>query len=420
MLSLDFVCQHPDMVRNALQKRGDAPDIGDILRLSDQRKQLIVQRDAIYRELKALKERVRIQEDWQEAAALNVQIKETAADVRKRELEVDEIDTRLQILLLRLPNLPYAQIPVGSEAVEIQRWGEKPFFHAEPKPHWELGNALHLLDAEAATRIAGSQFMTLKGMGARLERSLISFMLDVHTQEHSYSEILPPQLVKRSIMQNAGQLPKFEDQAYVCMTDDLYLNPTAEVPLVGMHSDTTFAAGELPIRYVAWTTAFRREAGSSARQNRGLLRLHQFNKVELFQYVAPGESYEVLEQMVQHAEDILRRLELPYRRVELPACELPFTSAKTFDIEVWMPSMGEYVEVASVSNCETFQARRANIKYRAEQGMRASYVHTLNGSGIAVGRTMAAILENYQQADGSVVVPKVLRPYMGKSLLMHA
>ncbi len=417
MLSLDFICQHPDMVRNALQKRGDAPDISDILRLAERRKQLILSRDTTYGDLKALKERVRLQEDWQEAAVLNVQIKETTTDVRKKELEIDDIDTRLQILLLQLPNLPNAQIPDGAEEVEVHHWGEKPVFYAKPRPHWEVGDALELLDTGAATRIAGSQFMTLKGAGARLERSLISFMLDIHTREHGYTEILPPQLVKRSVMQNAGQLPKFEDQAYICTTDDLYLNPTAEVPLVGMHSDTIFAADKLPLRYVAWTTAFRREAGSSSRQNRGLLRLHQFNKVELFQYVVPGESDGVQEQMVQHAEQILQLLELPYRMVELPARDLPFSAARTFDIEVWMPSLDEYVEVSSVSNCEAFQARRANIKYRSEQGTRVNYVHTLNGSGIAVGRTMAAILENCQQADGSVVVPKVLRPYMGMSLL---
>ena len=252
-------------------------------------------------------------------------------------------------------------------------------------------------------------------MGARLERALISFMLDIHTREHDYTEILPPQLVKRTVMQAAGQLPKFEDQAYTSSEDELFLNPTAEVPLVGMHSNSLLPADTLPIRYVAWTTAFRREVGSASRQTRGLLRLHQFNKVELFQITQPHLSYEVLEQMLTHAQVVLQRLDLPYRVMALCTATLPFTAAKTYDLEVWMPGQKEYVEVSSVSNCEAFQARRANIKYR--HGKHTELVHTLNASGLAVGRTMAALLETYQQADGSVVAPKALRSYGGSALL---
>jgi seryl-tRNA synthetase len=242
-------------------------------------------------------------------------------------------------------------------------------------------------------------------------------MLDVHTREHGYTEILPPYLVKRSLMLGAGQFPKFEDQAYLCTEDELYLNPTAEVPLLGLHSDSILPAGTLPLHYVAWTSAFRREVGSASRQNRGLQRLHQFNKVELFQIVEPQHSYEALEQMVGHAATILRALELPYRVVELCARNLPFSSAKTIDLEVWMAGQNRYLEISSVSNCESFQARRAEIKYRPRQGAHAEYAHTLNGSGLAVGRTMAAILEAYQQADGTVIVPKVLRPFMRVSVL---
>jgi seryl-tRNA synthetase len=242
-------------------------------------------------------------------------------------------------------------------------------------------------------------------------------MLDLHTREHGYTEIMPPYLVKRSMMLGAGQLPKFEDQVYVCTEDELYLNPTAEVPLVGLHSDSILPKGALPLRYVAWTTAFRREAGSASRQSRGLLRLHQFNKVELFQLVEPQRSYEAFEQMVVHAERVLRLLELPYRVVTLGARNLPFSAAKTVDLEVWMPGQERYIEVSSISNCEAFQAQRANIKYRLTSGSRSDYVHTLNASGLAVGRTMAAILEAYQQADGSVIIPKVLRPYMALSSL---
>ncbi|HEY1353289.1 MAG TPA: serine--tRNA ligase, partial [Ktedonobacteraceae bacterium] len=263
----------------------------------------------------------------------------------------------------------------------------------------------------------GSRFVVLKGMGARLERALISFMLDIHTREHGYCEILPPYLVKRSLMVGAGQFPKFEDEAYLCTQDDLYLNPTAEVPLVGLHSDSILEAGALPVRYVAWTSAFRREVGSASRQNRGLQRLHQFNKVELFQIVEPQESSGVQEQMVFHAEQVLRSLELPYRVVELCARNLPFSAAKTIDLEVWMAGQNRYLEISSISNCETFQARRAEIRYRPHPQARTEYVHTLNASGLAVGRTMAAILEAYQQADGSVIVPRILRPFMGVATL---
>jgi seryl-tRNA synthetase len=254
-------------------------------------------------------------------------------------------------------------------------------------------------------------------MGAKLERALLSFMLDVHTQEHGYTEVMPPYLARRSIMVGAGQLPKFEEQVYSCPEDELYLNPTAEVPLVGLHSDSILPPQTLPLRYVAWTTAFRREAGSASRQTRGLLRLHQFNKVELFQLVEPQESYNAFDSMLAHAETILRRLEMAYRVVALSAANLPFAAAKTIDLEVWMPGQGRYVEISSISNCEAFQARRANIKYRPTSGSRADYAHTLNASGLAIGRTMAAILETYQQANGTVIVPKVLRPYMGVSLL---
>jgi seryl-tRNA synthetase len=283
--------------------------------------------------------------------------------------------------------------------------------------HWELSESLGLTDFEAGAKVAGSRFVVLKGLGARLERALISFMLDVHTREHGYTEIMPPFLVKRSLMIGAGQLPKFEDQAYLCSEDELYLNPTAEVPLVGLHSNSILPVSTLPLRYAAWTSAFRREAGSAARQNRGLQRLHQFNKVELFQLVEPRDSYEAMEQMVKHAESILRQLELPYRVVELCASNLPFSSAKTLDLEVWMAGQHRYLEISSISNCESFQARRADIKYRPAQSARAEYVHTLNASGLAVGRTMAAILEAYQQADGTIIMPKVLRPFMGVSVL---
>lgn len=420
MLSLEFVYQHPQVVREALRKRHDIRTIDDILRLADQRRELITQRDTFYATLKKVREVLQITPIMQRAV-LNEQIKEITKNIRALDVQRDDIEARLQIQLLALPNLPHPAVPEGENAAddrEVRRWGEIQSFYFEPQPHWDLGRRLNILDAEGGVKIAGSRFVALLGAGARLERALISFMLDIHTSEHGYTEIMPPQLAKRSVMIGAGQLPRFEDQAYACSEDELYLNPTAEVPLVGLHIDEIISGQRLPLRYAAWTSAFRREVGSSSRQTRGLLRLHEFNKIELFQVVEPQTSYTVQQEMLQHAESILQYLELPYRVIELCTAELPFTSTKTFDLEVWMPGLGDFVEISSISNCEAFQARRANIKYRPAPSEASEYVHTLNASGLAVGRTMAAILENYQQADGSVVIPKVLRPYMGMSLIM--
>jgi seryl-tRNA synthetase len=419
MLSLDFVCQHPEAVREALRKRNDTRDLDGILRLAEQRRGLIHRRDGLYVTLKLTRESVRGATP-EKKIALNKQVKSLTHDIHLLELQITDVETRLRLQLLTLPNLPHASVVEGTGTIdnrEIRHWGKLPDFLFAPQPHWGLNERLNIIDMESGVRVAGSRFITLKGAGARLERALISFMLDTHTREHGYTEVMPPYLVLRSVMEGSGQLPSFEAQAYACSVDDLYLNPTAEVPLVGMHSDTIFPIGTLPLRYAAWTTAFRRESGSSGRQNRGLLRLHQFNKVELFQIVEPQYSSRTLEEMLRHAEHILQLLELPYRVVELCTAQLPFTASKTYDLEVWMPGLGEFVEVSSVSNCEAFQARRSDIKYRREHGAGVEHIHTLNGSGLAVGRTMAAILENYQQADGSIVMPKALRPYIGMSVL---
>jgi len=419
MLSIDFIRQHPDIVQESLRRRRDPLRVEEILRLAEQRRGLSARCDGLYSTLKPLKDAVRAVPIGQREQ-LNMQIKAVTRDIRHVELQIADTETRLQPLLLRVPNIPHESVPDGgAEAVdhELSRWGEALPYAFEPRPHWELGEHLKLFDFTAGTKVAGSRSVMLTGMGARLERALISFMLDLHTSEHGYAEILPPFLAKRSIMVGAGQLPKFEEQAYACTEDDLFLNPTAEVPLVGLHSDSILPPDTLPLRYVAWTTAFRREAGAASRHTRGLLRLHEFNKIELFQIVEPRESYQVLDAMLGHAAAVLRSLDLPYRVVALCAQNLPFSSAKTFDLEVWMPGVGDYVEISSISNCEAFQARRAEIKYRPTSSSHAEYVHTLNASGLAVGRTMAAILETYQQADGSVVIPKVLRPYMGTALL---
>ena len=419
MLNLDFIRQHPEVVSAGLQRRHDPQNIEELLHLIEQRRGLATRCEGLYVSLKRLNENIQAAPE-QKREELNKQTKAVSKDIRLLELQMSDIEAHMQPLLQALPNLPHSSVRDGGEHNRNHvrnTWGDPLRFYFPQKPHWELSESLGLTDFAAGTRLAGSRFVVLKGLGARLERALISLMLDVHTREHVYTEIMPPYLVKRSLMIGAGQLPKFEDQAYLCSEDELYLNPTAEVPLVGLHSDSILSAGILPLRYVAWTSAFRREAGSAARQNRGLQRLHQFNKVELFQIVEPQASYEALEQMVTHAEAILRQLELPYRVVELCASNLPFSAAKTLDLEVWMAGQHRYLEISSISNCETFQARRADIKYRPRQSARAEYVHTLNASGLAVGRTMAAILEAYQQADGTVIVPKVLRPFMGVSVL---
>lgn len=419
MLSLDFIRQHPEVVRAGLKRRRDPQDIEELLRLVEQRRGLATRCEGLYVTLKRLNESVGALRE-RKSEELHNQIQAVTKDIRLLELQISNIEMHMQPLLQALPNMPHSSVRDGGEHNRNHTqstWGDPLRFYFPQKPHWELSEQLGLTDFQAGARLAGSRFVVLKGLGARLERALISFMLDIHTREHDYIEILPPFLAKRSLMTGAGQLPKFEDQAYLCSEDGLYLNPTAEVPLVGLHSDSILPAGTLPLRYVAWTSAFRREVGSAARQNRGLQRLHQFNKVELFQLVEPQNSYEVLEQMLRHAETILRQLELPYRIVELCASNVPFAAAKTYDLEVWMAGQQRYLEISSISNCEAFQARRADIKYRPSQIARAEYVHTLNASGLAVGRTMAAILEAYQQADGTIIVPKALRPYMGVSVL---
>ena len=419
MLSLDFIRQNPQVVREGLYRRRHTQNIDELLRLAEQKRGLVTRCDGLYNTLKPLKETVKAA-PVERRPELSRQIRAITQDIRQLELQIVDVDTRLQPLILSLPNIPHQSVRDGDNEYgddELKRWGEPIPLGFGALAHWDLGERLGIINFETGTKIAGSRFVTLKGAGARLERALISFMLDLHTREHGYIEIMPPYLVKRSIMLGAGQLPKFEDQAYECTEDELYLNHTAEVPLVGMHSDSILPPGTLPLRYVAWTTAFRREGGSASRQTRGLLRLHQFNKVELFQIVAPQDSYAALDQMLGHAEAVLRGLELPYRVIALSAPNLPFAAAKTFDLEVWMPGQSRYVEVSSVSNCEAFQAQRANIKYRPTRGAHVEYVHTLNASGLAVGRTMAAILEVYQQADGTVIIPKVLRPSMGTSIV---
>ena len=342
---------------------------------------------------------------------LSLMKKEDGAEAKQK---VDALEKRFTEILLTIPNIQHESVPVGkddSENVEVRRWGEPTQFDFEPKPHWDLGQALGWFDWDAAARVTGSRFTFYKGLGARLERSLFNFMMNTHA-DHGYTEVLPPYIVHRHSMVGTGQLPKFEEDAFKVVGQDYFLIPTAEVPVTNMYRDCILKAEELPLRYCAFSACFRAEAGSAGRDTRGIIRQHQFNKVEMVHFAHPDDSYQDLERMTNDAERILQTLGLPYRVVQLCTGDAGFSSAKTYDLEVWMPSYGRYVEISSCSNCEAFQARRANIRFRDTDG-KLKFVHTLNGSGLAVGRTVAAVMENYQQADGSIAIPEALKAYMG-------
>ena len=343
------------------------------------------------------------------------EMKQVASEIEQLESELKQTEEKLGPFLLNLPNLPHPSVPVGQDEQdnqEVRRWGKPPVFSFKPKSHWEIGEQLGILDFERGAKITGARFTLYFGPGARLERALINFMLDLHTGQHQYKEVLPPYIVNRESLTGTGQLPKFEEDLFRLRDEDYFLIPTAEVPLTNIHRGEILAESALPISYVAYTPCFRREAGSYGKDTRGLIRQHQFNKVELVKFSKPESSYDLLERLLGDAEEVLKKLDLPYRVVSLCTGDLGFSSAKTYDIEVWLPSQEKYREISSCSNFEAFQARRAEIRYRTEDG-KVQNLHTLNGSGLAVGRTVVAILENYQQADGSVVIPEALRPYMG-------
>jgi seryl-tRNA synthetase len=349
-------------------------------------------------------------------SALMREVEEVNEAVRSDERPLAEIEARFERFMLTLPNLPNPTVKVGKTADdnrEVRRWGEPSRFAFEPKYHWDIGEELGILDFTRAAKIAGARFTVYRDAGAKLERALINFMLDLHSKENGYKEMLPPALVNRTALIGTGQLPKFEEDLFHLAPGDYFLIPTAEVPLTNLHRDETLLRENLPIKYVAYTPCFRSEAGSYGKDVRGLIRQHQFNKVEMVKFTEPGTSYDELESMVRNAEEVLQRLKLPYRVVELCTGDMGFASAKTYDIEVWLPGQNTYREISSCSNCEEFQARRANIRYRKDKNSRPVYVHTLNGSGLAVGRTLVAVLENYQQKDGSVLIPEALKSYMG-------
>ncbi len=420
MLDLNYVRENIDHVRNALKaRRGDTTALDDFARADEERRRVIgesdqlnSQRNASSREIGQLMKEGK----KEEAEALRAEV----GGLKNRIAELDQLraqtENRMHELLSTLPNIPHESVPLGeSEAdnVEVRRWGNAPEFNFEPKDHVDLGLSLGILDLERATRLASARFAILNGAGARLERALIDFMLDVHTREHGYTETAPPFIVNSNSLFGTAQLPKFEQDLFKLRDDrELYLIPTAEVPVTNYHREEILDASQLPMKWAAYTPCFRSEAGSYGRDTRGLIRLHQFEKVELVKYALPENSYDELESLTRNAETILQKLGLHYRVVTLSTADVSFGSAKTYDIEVWLPSQKTFREISSCSNCEAFQARRAQIRFRRAGGAKPEFVHTLNGSGLAVGRTWVAILENYQQEDGSVVVPEILRPYM--------
>jgi seryl-tRNA synthetase len=425
VLDLRQIRENPERVQAALAKRGQY-DLAPLLALDQQQRQLETQRSQLQARSNEIGKRVGqtlkagATADSPEMIALKTEGNTLKAELQTLEPQERDLKAKIESVLLTLPNLPSDSTPVGaSEAdnVEVRRWGEAYLPQQPVKPHWEIGETLGLLDFKRATeKIAQSRFVVLLGAGAALERALISFMLDRHTRA-GYQEILPPYLINSAALTASGQLPKFAEESFRCGNDDLWLTPTAEVPLTNFHRDEILEADQLPRRYCAYTPCFRREAGSYGKDTRGLIRLHQFNKVEMYQFTHPDASFAALEGLVQDAEDILQKLQLPYRVLALCTGDLGFSSAKTYDLEVWMPSSGTYREISSCSNCLDFQARRANIRFKTSGQKGTQYVHTLNGSGLAVGRTMAAILENYQEANGAVRVPEVLQPYLGREYL---
>ena len=417
MLDVKTLREDLARVKERMATRGVEIDWDEFLSLDRERREVL----ARFERLKENKNRLsgeigKLKKNAGDASALMREVEQLTERIRQAEPAVASAEARVEAFMLRLPNLPHPDVTVGRDAndnKEIKRWGEPTAFDFPVKNHWEIGEELEILDFTRAAKLAGARFALYKGAGARLERALINFMLDLHTAEHGYKEMLPPALANRTALIGTGNLPKFEEDLFRIENSELFLIPTAEVPLTNVHREEVLEREELPIKYTAYTPCFRREAGSYGQDVRGLIRQHQFNKVEMVKLSEPENSYDELERMVQDAEEVLRRLRLPYRVIELCTGDMGFAAAKTYDLEVWLPGQATYREISSCSNCEDFQARRAQIRYRKEKKGKPLFVHTLNGSGLAVGRTLVAVLENYQQRDGSVVIPKALRPYMG-------
>ncbi len=417
MLDIKILRQEPDRIREALKNRNNDLDITPAIELDKKRRELLsdveqkkAKQNEITKKVPAMKKA------GEDTSALFAEMKELSNEIKSDDEKVREIDEELRSFMLKIPNIPNADCPIGkddTENVEIRKWGTPREFDFEFKAHWDIGTDLDILDFERGTKISGTRFTVYKGLGARLERSVIQYFLNTHTGESGYTEIFPPFMVNRASMTGTGQLPKFEEDAYNVKNNDFFMIPTAEVPVTNLHRDEILDGTKLPIKYCAYSACFRAEAGSAGRDTRGLIRQHQFNKVELVKFARPENSYEELEKLTNDAEKLLQGLGIPYRVVCLSTGDLGFSSAKTYDIEVWMPSYGRYVEISSCSNFEDYQARRANIRFKDSAKDKAQFVHTLNGSGLAVGRTVAAILENFQNEDGTVTIPEKLVQYMG-------
>jgi seryl-tRNA synthetase len=425
MLDPKFIRNNPDAVREGTRNKSvDAAVVDEFLDADALWRKSLTQVDELKAQRNSESEEIsKMKRAGQDASAEIACMREVSGRIKELDAEVRELDERVQRALLAIPNLPHSTVPVGrddADNVTVREWGEPKKFSFKPVPHWETTAALGLVDFERGTRMSGSGFILYMGLGARLERSLFNWMIDLHVSKHGYKEVFPPFLVNRNAMIGTGQIPKMEFDMYRLPDDDLFLIPTAEVPVTNIYREDTLEGKDLPIRLTAYTPCFRREAGAAGKDTRGLLRVHEFNKVEMVKFVQPETSYEELEKLTDNAEDVLKALDLPYRVRLLSTGDLSFASAKTYDLEVWAPGVEQWLEVSSCSNFEDFQARRANIRFRRETGAKPEFVHTLNGSGLALPRTVIAILENYQQQDGSVVIPEVLRPYMGVDVIRNA
>jgi seryl-tRNA synthetase len=414
MLDLRFVREHIDLVKKKMDERGLEINLDEFVRADEEWREILREVERLRCERNAVSEQIaQLKKEKKNASEEIKAMREISQKIKELEVGLETKEQLLRSILLVIPNIPHETVAAGKcsdDNPEIRKWGEKPQLSFAAKPHWEIGESLRILDFERGAKITGARFTLYWGLGARLERALINFMLDLHTKAHGYVEVLPPFLVNRESMTGTGQLPKFEEDLFKTSLD-LFLVPTAEVPVTNIHANEVLSEKDLPLYYTAYTPCFRKEAGSYGKDTRGLIRQHQFNKVELVKFTAPETSYDELEKLLVNAEEVLKKLEIHYRVVSLCTADLGFSASKTYDIEVWLPGQNVYREISSCSNFEDFQARRANIRYRTEAG-KMRYVHTLNGSGLAVGRTLVAILENYQQEDGTVVVPKALRPFM--------
>ncbi len=417
MLDIKWIRSNIDEVRTFLANRNNDLDLSPLLAMDEEKRALLSETEELKaRRNEGSKKVGMAKAKGEDAAGVMEEMRAIGEKIKEIDLRIAEIDAALDDMLLSIPNRPHDSVPVGrdeNDNREVRRWGEPKAFSFEPKPHWDLGEALGIMDFEKGASLAQSRFTVLKGKGARLERALTNFMLDLHTVKHGYLEVEPPFMVNSKTMQGTGQLPKFAEDLYKCEGEDLWLIPTAEVPLTNMHAGEILEEDQLPLYLTAYTPCFRREAGAYGRDVRGMLRQHQFDKVEMVKIATPETSYAELERMTDNAEEVLRTLNIPFRTICLCTGDMGFGASKTYDIEVWLPSQDKYREISSCSNCEDFQARRMNTRYRPKSGGRPRFVHTLNGSGIAVGRTLIAVLENYQREDGSIEVPEALIPYMG-------